>query len=433
MKERDFLVIVDGDPARMNSIRSHFPKAKIMLCLYHSLENIKAKFAPAINGQRRNVSSDLTTPSVTEHVLTNATTDNSSVAGESPSRETIIDNPFVLNNQADVQTNATTDNSSIAGESPSRETIIDNPFVLNNEADNPIRSNKSSLIDLTDMSWQNIWNYIRFAPTKVEALNRLTELGLQFPTLLTYITFLRRVVDTWAVCTFTWNKSYNLRASLSESVFHSVKSRTKSRSVPPQTLPGFLLKVLSMREQMVDRRVHSQYKISDLIQWNKGTGFTELIEMIQIHLTKAGQVIMLESIKDSANYQVEMLGCIADVNETLKLAAYRGASAVRFGCLAEKLFNEFPAQTSANPLSIQFSTYDFPGKFFKTTSPTSFSSIDVVYVHADGSFACTSPYLSVFDQPGKQILACFQRGLVAINPILHCGKIYHVQFPKKSD
>jgi hypothetical protein len=188
-----------------------------------------------------------------------------------------------------------------------------------------------------------------------------------------------------------------------------------------------------MREQMVDRRVHSQHKISDLIQWNKGTGFTELIKMIQIHLTKAGQVIMLESIKDSANYQVEMLGCIADVNETLKLAAYRGASAVRFGCLAKKLFTEFPTQTSENPLSKQFSTYDFPGKFFKTTSPTSFSSIDVVYVHADGSFACTSPFFGVFDQPWKQILACFQAGLVAINPILHCGKIYHVRFPKKSD
>lgn len=46
LKVDNWVLIVDGDPAKFKAARLKFDNVRIILCLYHATENIKKHFSP---------------------------------------------------------------------------------------------------------------------------------------------------------------------------------------------------------------------------------------------------------------------------------------------------------------------------------------------------------------------------------------------------
>lgn len=212
-----FVLLVDGDAAKISASRSIFNAVVIILCLFHATANIKKHFTPFL----RNKTKFKTSATSQTNVSSNKLEDQQPAVGyeESEVAETIecmIDELEQLERTE---------------ESEGLEQFSDDEEEASTPSNNDEEFRELIMLDSwTGKNWYKIWNILRNSQT-VSICNKRLDLLSQFG--LEYTAYLRRNLNDWLVACFTWEFTCGMQSTaILEGAFSSMKRTLNYTKLP---------------------------------------------------------------------------------------------------------------------------------------------------------------------------------------------------------
>ena len=267
----------------------------------------------------------------------------------------------------------------------------------------------------SSIRWNMAWKELRQSTTLPECKRRLDLLAEYHPSVTDYVKYLWRNVGSWALCTFVWKTTFGYQStSMQEGIFSCLKRPVEEKFVPLHQMPDHVHDSMTKAETN-----HWKKKTSELSLFNEAeklrnlsvAGCDTLIEKCREYLTREGYALMLDQLSlGVTGYEVQRVA-LADATDLCKKMMrernVRAASASQFLRLLLEV-------------SQRHDTYTF-----KVTARTGNDNpYDIVLVSDNGSFACTEPYFAQMGMPGRHILAVYASKYCAINVFHHFHPIY---------
>lgn len=421
--------IVDGDRAKWLAIRTLCRRAVLIMCVYHGNENVKDRLGSLCRTSIRNTSTAIESVSINWIACAKCNKWRELPSCIAP---TSISGLFYCCNQSngscDIPSTYIGDSSPVIPmakgplvdvEYNVDEELAPESATLNDDTVHEMYSKLLSQGALGQLNWYSLWNYIKSGHNIVEVRRRLDQLTAHYPTTKDYFDFLWLNVSTWANCCFTWERTYNLRASsLAESVHWTWKCRLGKQLLTLGETPAFFRKAMKGRHISRKRRREHLCKAVNLLKEEAySKGCSKISKCMTLFLSDEAQALVFPVLSRSfGQYVVEELKSSQEIEAAIaRSIVLRKASAYRFKCLADKVFSQPRDDNSA-----------FHGAFYEVTSVSPIHrTIDIVYVSTNGSIACTRPEYGKWGHPCQVIFAVFLVGKIQINAILHFGKEYH--------
>jgi hypothetical protein len=244
---------VDGDKAKFLAIRTILLKAIIVLCLYHSSINFKAKLGPLIRkGSAVPSTSEAESDNESNDVQKYCACQKCKKFRRIPVSHEIEDfNSCALEFVCDVLAGVTCemdeDDSVQAFLNDSDIHKISDTIIEEKSTGRELESLNSDDVNtvyqkalISTMNWWQLWKYIRMAPTLSEVRHRLFRVVEFYPSSESYVNFLWTQVVTWAPCTHAWIFTSGLQVSSIQENIHSCLKVSPFRDCIPLLLNFFL-------------------------------------------------------------------------------------------------------------------------------------------------------------------------------------------------
>jgi hypothetical protein len=396
LKDREIVFLVDGDRGRIAAIRSLLPKARVFLCMWHKLENIKDHFGPVLRAQAtpeqsvkdlkaelKRLSIPLNGAKLKSQLLALLKNNSSSTISTSQNQEDI--GPKEEDDEDEAASDVEND--------PDKLHIP--PEVIENSDIDTFPDIKR----FDQFSCLRVFKYLRSGKNHEDCEARLNHCAEVLPQLREYIDGeLRSTMIYWADWARVWGLTFGLVAStIQENVHWSLKSRLEGACIPPHQLITFLTSVLCERQVKIDLNRKSNKKIQALKRDLSRFGFESVVTSVETYATIEGQDLILAEFDAAQGY---------DVKEVVDLSSLpsdrRGASALRFSMLLE---------------------VSEEGRLFEVKN-RAHGGVDLVHIAANGTLACTCGDVHSLGAPDRHVFAVYRTGKMLFNPFLHLHPIY---------
>jgi hypothetical protein len=190
---------------------------------------------------------------------------------------------------------------------------------------------------VNSITWWRLWVFIRAAPTIPQCIARLNTMKTRFPRSKSYLLYLTRNVSMWALCAFTWVRTYGFEAtSLLEALNGHLKRYLRHQKVPLHAIFPIIDKMMDTRMINQAAKKSNIKTVNQLEDACTNMGMAKACRAAAQVLTDVGQSLFKKQIAESVKYSVTRLNNIADVKTCLaKCTAHYGPSARRFQCIID--------------------------------------------------------------------------------------------------
>lgn len=470
LESRRVIFLIDGDRGRIAAIRSMLPLARIYLCLWHKEENIKKHVGPAL-AARRKASGGATVAELRQELLkrgvhlkrtakkleleqaleaaetaglvrdvtvgTTGPTEAAEAAG--PVRDVTVDATGSLgaaeegdHDDEDAQLDALIADQDDEEESPDQLPPLVTVSQSSSSAAQPPTSAEPPITpvaradreeDMTKpfpeinsfnpVTAKQVFKWLREGVDHRDTAARLKYLAQHVPSISEYV--LGELVSTepyWADWARIWGLTFGLVSStMQENLHWSLKSQLRGNCVFPHHFIDFLIKTLSRRQLIAERKRKSSKTFDNLQRDLTLNGYKTFVEVAQMWTTLEAQDHLYQELDMAQAYEETIeLFSREQVMENLPLQR-RGASANRFAMLMDQDEGAL-GPDGAKYYAVRHNALDSDAK------------PDIVCVTKNGSFACTCGDVAAMGAPDRHVFALLRKKLVAFSPKHHLHRHY---------
>jgi hypothetical protein len=396
LRDLPIVFLVDGDKGRIAAIRTVLPAAHVQLCLWHKGQNLQDRLTPAVLANRGGGGAAAAEAADTARLVPANETSGSFDMGLDVADEEEITLESV---EESMEGDIGTDDSLDADAESDPPSIAPNSGLGGDLSGDPLPA-----VNFSNATAGGIFRWLQRAHSRSDALRRLAELAVAFPSQESYINGeLTRSIDLWAAYARVWTLDFGLVAtSIQENLHWSLKSRLKGRSVPPHLFCAFLVKTMRQRQLRINRDLYSARSMDSICQEMR-SGQADVLASFQQWLKPEGIKYFLGQFKlGKDDYIVHDLDVI--VSSSALPVQRRASSARRF----EQLLRVDEARTA---------------RLYKIEHRTC-STFDLVRISSNGSFACTCGDFARMGGPCRHILAGVVQGQIQLSCFHHFHPVH---------